>query len=252
MNIDRRDAINTCIQNRGEITLKELEELFPDVSSMTLRRDLAYLEQKDEIIRVRGGAKSIRALSNNKEEIYSYRETENKDEKVKIARKAVQFIETGRSVFLDSGTTIMCLAKILPDDNLFILTSGPNIGLEMIKKHKPSVTLIGGQLNRDNISVSGLQSLDFLNTINVDIAFMAASGFSLNSGFTSGNYNECELKRFIMKKARKRILLMDSTKMNKNMPFTFGTFEDIDILICDKKLPEDILKSAKEHGIKVY
>ncbi len=252
MNIDRRDAINAYIQNRGEITLKELEELFPDVSSMTLRRDLAYLEQKDEIIRVRGGAKSIRSLSNIKEEIYSLRETENKDAKMKIAKKALQFIETGRSVFLDSGTTTMCLARSLPDENLFILTSGPNIGLEMIKKNKPSVTLIGGQLNRDNISVSGLQSLNFLNAINVDIAFIAASGFSIDSGFTSGNFDECELKRFIMKKARKRIMLMDTTKIDKNMPFTFGTLEDIDILICDKKLPEDILEAAKEHNVEIY
>jgi DeoR/GlpR family transcriptional regulator of sugar metabolism len=216
---------------------------------MTLRRDLDYLEAKGQIVRVRGGAKSINSLSGLKEDVYSLRAMENVDAKMKIARKALAFVERGRSYFIDSGTTMMCLAKVLPDENLSILTSGPNIALEIIKHNKPSVTLIGGHLSRNNLSTSGVSSLNFIKDINVDIAFMATSGFSLEYGFTSGDYNECELKKAIIKKARRVILLMDVSKIDKNMPFTFGTLKDIHILICDKPLPENVTQAAEECGV---
>ena len=252
MTTDRREMINTYIQQKGEAKLNELEEVFPDVSSMTIRRDLAYLEDKGEIIRVRGGAKSIHSISGMKEEVYSLRAAENIEAKVKIAKKAVGLIESGRSIFLDSGTTVMCLAKLIPDDNFYILTSGPNIALEIIKKRSPSVNLIGGQLNRDNISVSGMNSLTFIDGINIDIAFMAASAFSLEAGFTGGNFDECQLKKTIIEKAKKVIVLMDESKVDKNMPFTFAQLEDIDALVSDKKLSDEVIEQAHKKHIQIY
>jgi len=251
LNAQRREIINAYIQNKGEVKLKELEKLFPEVSTMTLRRDLNYLESKGQIIRVRGGAKSINLFSNLKEDMYNLRAMENVEAKMKIARKALAFVERGRSYFIDSGTTTMCLAKVLPDEDLSILTSGPNIALEIIKNNNPSVTLVGGQLSRNNLSTSGANSLNFIKDINVDIAFMAASGFSLEYGFTCGDYNECELKKAIIRKARKVILLMDVSKIDKNMPFTFAYLKEIDVLICDKPLPENIVQAAERYGVEV-
>lgn len=251
MNIERRDLVNAYIQEKGEVQLRELEEIFKDVSSMTLRRDLAYLEKKGEIIRVRGGAKSIAYVSGIKEEHYSRRADANIEAKMKIAQKALKYVESGRSIFLDSGTTIMCLAQILPEEKLSIITSGPNIAIEIIKKQHVSVTLIGGQLSRDTISLSGPHSIDFIRDINIDIAFMATSGFSLESGFTSGNYNECELKKAVIRKARRVILLMDSSKVDRNMPFTFAYLRDIDRLISECPLPEKVIKAALENNVEL-
>jgi DeoR family fructose operon transcriptional repressor len=81
---------------------------------------------------------------------------------------------------------------------------------------------------------------------------MATSGYSLENGFTSGNFNECELKKLVIEKARKKILLMDITKIDKTMPYTFATLKDIDILICDADLPDDIKKAAQENGVLIY
>jgi DeoR/GlpR family transcriptional regulator of sugar metabolism len=91
----------------------------------------------------------------------------------------------------------------------------------------------------------------FIKNINIDVAFMATSGFSLESGFTSGDFNECTLKRAIIKKARKVILLMDTGKVNKNMTFTFALLKDIDVLVCDGELPQDIEKEAKKCGVEI-
>ncbi|WHH59011.1 DeoR/GlpR family DNA-binding transcription regulator [Petroclostridium sp. X23] len=251
MNIDRRNKLNSYIQQRGEVQFRELQELFPDVSSMTIRRDLAYLEKNGDIIRIHGGAKSINILQETAEE-YSLRSTENVRAKEIIAQKAVKYIETGRSIFLDAGTTIMSLAKILPDERLYIFTTGPNIALEIIKKNSPSVNIIGGHLTRSNISISGMGSLEFIKHINIDIAFMGTLGFSLEAGFTSGSFNECNLKQAIIQKAQKVIMIMDKSKINKNMPYTFATLKDIDILISDEKLPDQILQAANSNNVQVY
>jgi len=249
LKIRRREIINAYIQNKGEAKLKELEKMFPEVSAMTLRRDLNYLEEQGHIIRVRGGAKSVNSVSSLKEDVYSMRAMENVDAKMKIARKALEYVETGRSYYIDAGTTMMRLSKMLPDKNLSILTNGPNIALEIVKNNNPSVMLVGGYINRNNLSISGVNSLNFIKDINVDIAFMATSGFSLEYGFTCGDSNECELKRAVIKKARKVILLMDVSKIDKNMPFTFATLDDIHILICDKQLPERIVDAAQKLGV---
>jgi len=232
-NNNRKELINQVIQKQGELKISELSDMFSDVSTMTIRRDLDQLQEEGSIVRTWGGAKSINHLTNNESEEghYQSRVTENVESKIKIAEKALKLMEPKRSIFFDSGTTIMCLAEILDDKNYSILTSGPNIALEIIKNNRPSVNLIGGQVDRTNITVKGANSIEFIKNINIDIAFMSTSGFSLNSGFTISILDEMELKSKIISKASKVIMLMDSSKLGKNMTFTFAEIEDIDILV---------------------
>lgn len=247
----RRETIKQFVNEKGDVQFKELEQLFPDISTMTIRRDLAQLEKEGAIIRTWGGVKAVSRVTQNIEDIFSLRVNENIQAKTIIAQKAVEFVEAGRSIFLDSGTTTMSLAKIIPDRYFSILTTAPNIALEIIKKSNPTVALVGGQLSKNNLSLSGINSINFIKNFNIDIAFMTASGFSERNGFTIGNFDECELKKAVMRKAGKVILLMDVSKVDKNMPYTFASIKDIDILICDIKLNDSIQKLAEKHGVKV-
>ena len=251
MNTERREEIKDILRKRGEVKLKELEEHFPNCSSMTLRRDLKFLEDNGYIKRTRGGAVAMSRLSIAAEDIYSQRALENVAQKYIIAKKALQFIERGRSIYVDAGTTMMLFAREMEDEYLSIMTSGLNIGMELIKKNKPSVTLIGGQVNRGTISVSGINSASFIKEVNIDIAFMATSGFSTQNGFTSGTYTECEIKKEVVNRARKTIVLMDSGKVNKIMPFTYAYMEDVDVLVTDGEAGEDLLKEAKRMNVTV-
>lgn len=247
----RREILKQYINEKGDIEFKELEQLFPNISSMTIRRDLASLEEEGAIHRTWGGAKAVNRSIINGENIFSLRATENIHLKSVIAQKTLEFVETGRSIFIDSGTTTMCLAKILPNQNFSILTTAPNIAMEIIKNTNTSVTLVGGQLSRSNLTTSGANSINFIKNINIDIAFMAASGFSEKIGFTVGNFDECELKKAIIKKAGKVILMIDESKMDRNMPYTFATLKDIDMLVCNVKPMDSVLKLAEKHGVKV-
>lgn len=250
MTQSRRDDILRLINQQGQLGLKELTTRF-NVSEMTLRRDLAYLEEKGQIIRTRGGAIAAGRLNGLAEELYSSRTLSNVKEKLEIARKALLHVEAGRSFFIDSGSTMMFFAKALPDEYYYIITAGPNIALEAARKQKPNITLIGGNLNRNNLSVSGVHSLDFLRDINIDIAFMAASGFGPDTGFMAGAFSECELKQAVIRKANKVVMLMDSSKVGKRLPFTFARLEEVDILVTDDKIDDTIAAQAQACGVTI-
>ncbi|MDI9470273.1 MAG: DeoR/GlpR family DNA-binding transcription regulator [Bacillota bacterium] len=246
---ERREQINSIIQSRGEIRLAELAELFPQVSTMTLRRDLEALEQDGELIRTRGGAASLHRLSLLKEAAYRQRQLENTEAKLAIAQKASALIRPGTSLYVDSGTTCMIFAHALDVPNLVVLTPAPNIAIELAAKPGIRVHLTGGQLNPDTLTLSGSPADEYVDALNVDTAVMAASAFSLTSGFSCGDHQEARLKRRVIQKARRVIVLMDSSKLDSQLPFTFARFEDIDVLVSEGPLPRELRKQAEAAGV---
>ncbi len=251
MNIKRRDAIKKLLLENGEVTLLELSKIFPECSSMTLRRDLIYFESEGLVRRTRGGCVALKQLSSAVEDVFSLRALENVDNKKIIAGKALKYLQSGRSVFLDSGTTLVFFAREIPDNYYNFITAGPSVAIELARKLNPYITITGGQINRNTLSISGLHSIDFIRSVNIDIAFMATSAFSAESGFTSGVYAECELKREVIERSKQVVMLMDSTKINRNMPYTFAKLDHIDVLVSDGELPEDILSLAEKCGVDV-
>lgn len=251
MSSRRRATIHELLQSKPFVSLHELEELFPDVSSMTLRRDIEYFENKGEVIKVRGGAKSMKFILTSDEDAFCLRIHANSGAKDRIAREAMKFVETGRSIFLDSGSTILRLADRIPDERLTVTTTGINVALELMKKNMPIVNIVGGMINRDNVTVSGNQAIQFIESINIDVAFVVPSGVSARDGFTCGNYIESDLKRTVIDRARKVVLLMDASKTNRSLLYTFAGFEDIDCIITDAPLPLDMANRAEQAGIEV-
>ena len=201
-------------------------------------------------MRIRGGARYIRTMG-EQEDVYALRAAKNQDAKNKIARLALKFIEPRRSVYIDAGSTGMFLARSLPDLNFSVVTSGINVAMEISKRYKPSVTMLGGLINRNNLAASGNQSGQIISQLNIDTALIVGSAFSLKNGFTVGNYEEGVLKKSIISKAEKVIMLIDSSKFVKTMPFTFAHMEDIDILITDKRPSEEVMELAQKSQIKV-
>ncbi|NMP36517.1 MAG: DeoR/GlpR transcriptional regulator [Clostridiales bacterium] len=252
---ERRKEIQELADTHSHVTLKELEEKYPGVSSMTLRRDLEHLERLGAVIRVKGGAVSVRQIAaqsgeDGVEPAYWTRAVQNGDAKIKIGRLACRYLDEGRSVYIDAGTTAMSMAQQLPPMRLSVFTSGPNIALELINRAGMAVSLVGGNLNRDNLALSGSGAQEFMADINIDLAFMAASGFSISGGFSCGNRSECDLKKLVISKARKVIILMDSTKVDKTLPFTFADVSDADVLICNKPLDSALLYHVTDNGVE--
>ncbi len=225
--------------------------MFPDVSGMTLRRDIEYFEREHEAIKVRGGARSMKFITTQTDDSITARLKENIHSKDSITARAAEFLETGRSIFIDSGSTLQRIVPYVPNERFTFTTTDPVSALELCKIGLPIVNVVGGRLDRDNQTITGSQATRFLSDINIDIALLSPSGLSARSGFTVGNYSECELKRLVVEKARLVILLMDASKIDKSLPYTFCTFENIDVLITSSVLPEELAAQARENGVRV-
>ena len=219
----RIDQIAELLDKRGKLSLDQLSEFFPDVSQMTLRRDLLILEQQEKIIRVRGGAMSV----------------------------AASLIDENCSLFLDGGTTAMYLAKELPDCNIHVFTNGLAVAVELAKKKNIDVTMFGGQVLKDNLSTASPAAKAYFDNTNFELAIMSASAFTPENGFSCGSQIEADLLKQTRKKAKATYMMLDSSKIGKIMPYTFARMEDIDVLITDDDFPEELKQSFVKQNIVV-
>ena len=251
MKENRIAIIKELIEKNGKMSLEQLEERFPSVSSMTLRRDLLSLEEAGVLLRVRGGAVSIQELSKKTEEMYVQRTAIQVAEKRQIAEKAVRLVEPGSSIFVDSGSTTLYFAKELPDLNFFISTNGIAIAQELMRKKMPVVTLFGGEVSRNNMSTVGKTGLLDIERINIDTAVMAATAFTDDGNFCCGLFSEAEIKSKVLSRVKKVIMLLDTSKVGKVMPYTFATLSDIDVLVTDNNFPAGLKEKIAAQGIEV-
>ena len=248
MNRIRQEQIKKYIESRSVATIKELQELFPEVSLMTLHRDLSTLEDMGIVTKYRGGVRSVRQPD---EVEFNIRMKENNAGKMSMMKKAMKLLRPQSSVFLDTSTSNLILARNLPDMDLNITTISPNIALELCRLKNPTVNLCGGTMNPRTLSVSGANTLDFLEKINIDLAFIGVSGCSSEAGFTCGTEADMLIKRLVIKKARTRVVLCGSDKFKRLMPFTFAGISDVDYIISDEHLPEDFVKKCEECDVKI-
>ena len=244
----RQEQMREYIEQKNVVTIKELCALFPNVSLMTVHRDLDNLERSGSVVKFRGGAKSVRHTGDVE---FNVRMLENNAGKDAIARKAMTLLQPHTSVFLDASTTNLALAKVLPDISLNIFTTGPSIALELCRLHNPVVSLCCGTLNRNNLSISGQNTLEMLEKINIDVAFMGVSGCSVDAGFTCGTEGDMLVKHQVIKKARKSVAMCGSDKFTCLMPYTFANLSDVDYLISDEPLPESIAQAAKAANVTI-
>ena len=151
MKRERIEEIAELLDKRGRLTLEQLEAFFPNVSQMTLRRDLFQLEEEGKIIRIRGGAMSVKEVQKVSGEAYAKKTTIHTDEKIKIAQKAADLVDEGASIFIDGGTTALYLAKELPDMPCNVFTNGIAVASELAQKKNVVINLLGGQLMKENL-----------------------------------------------------------------------------------------------------
>ncbi len=242
----RQEQMKEFVEQKNAVTIKELQALFPDVSLMTIHRDLDALERSGAIVKFRGGARSVHHMGDPE---FNVRMRVNNAGKTAIAKKALELIQPHTSLFLDASTTNLAVAKNFPDIHVNIFTTGPSIALELCRLHDPVVTLCCGTINRKNLAVSGQNTLEMLEKINIDMAFIGVSGCSVDAGFTCGTEGDMLVKRMVIRKARTSVLMCGKEKLSCLMPYTFAKMEDVDYLISDEPMPEDFVTAAQNSGV---
>ncbi len=251
MKRNRVEEIAELLDKRGRLSLDQLDDFFPNVSQMTLRRDLLQLEQEGRIIRIRGGAMSVKEVQKVSGEPYTQKTATHTDEKIKIAQKAARLVDEGTSLFIDGGTTAMYFAKELPDINTHIFTNGLAVAIELAKKKNVHLTIFGGQVLKDNLSTASPAAKSYFDNTNFELAIISASSFTPESGFSCSSQIEADLLKSIRQKAKSIYMMLDSSKIGKIMPYTFAKLEDINVLITDDNFPADLKELFASKNIVV-
>jgi len=247
----RRQKIAEIVNREGQVTFAVLKSAFPEISEMTLRTDLKYLDDNGVIIRVHGGAKSIDTIAGT-DGYLSQRIVRNQEKKLQIARKAALLVHGKGSTFIDSGSTTTLLSRYFPDEQRQIYTSGVSCATELAALKKPTVHLLGGQMNRYSLSVAGGRSLLELQSCHFDICFLGVTSFQPEFGFCCESESDCVLKQMALKQSSYKVALIDSSKFNIYGTHCICPVNGVDAVVSDDELGEKQKQYFLRHGIAVY
>lgn len=248
---ERRRRIVELVNTMGNVSFAQLKERFSDVSEMTLRTDLKYLDETHQILRVYGGAKSVYSVIGS-DDLLSRRQMRNLPQKQAIAKKAVVFLAENRSVFLDSGSTVTELVRCMPDMQMLIFASGVDYLPELAQLSKLEVHLFGGKMNRNSMCVGGPQTLKELSQLHFDLAILSTTSYNENAGFACGDADAAELKRAVLQCTDRVIMLMDSQKIGLSSTFSFAALDQIDVVVTDEQVPKEFRKACADKQIELY
>lgn len=234
--LERREKMYDHILKNGNVTVLKFSKEF-NVSEVTIRKDLSYLESQGLIDRTFGGAiiKSILI----QEQSYLEKEKYMISEKRLIGKKAAEFVKTNSTIILDAGTTIMELAKNITDiKDLNVITNDLRIALFLSNFSNIQVTLIGGKVSMKSKECSGIESCKIIEKYNVDNCFLGCDAFDINGQFMTTGIEKMYLKRTFMDISKKSFLLTTSDKYGKKGLINVSKFSKLTGIIIDKRSPK--------------
>lgn len=247
--VERRDNIIKRLQAERKVRVDELSKEF-GVTTVTIRNDLDFLEKKGILHRTHGGA----LIRNNVYNDPSVEEKQmlNKEEKQKIGGKAVEFIEDGQSILLDSGTTTLQIAYHLGEiKELTVMTNAIKIGMEMAKYDGANVMLTGGTLRTESYSLVGPDAEKTINNYFFDTLFLGVDGLDIGYGLTTPNPMEAQLNRIMVEHAKQVIAVTDSSKLGRH---SFSYICDLDViskLITDHNISPSFEQKLMRRNVEV-
>lgn len=250
---ERRWLIVQKVQQRHEISVTELSQSF-DVSKVAIRRDLEYLEQAGLLRRVHGGAQANSSAGQSS--IFEARLLQNREIKQALGRAAVGLIRPGEVVFLDSGTTVLEIARQLPKiveagGTLTVLTRSLMIAAELRTQRRIRLIVIGGVYAHDFDDFVGSQVEKAIQEIHADILFMGTDGVSREYGLTTDNVLEAGLYRTLAGCAERVVVITDSSKIGVDKVQTTLPFNNVHTFVTDDGAPADFITSLREQRCEV-
>jgi DeoR/GlpR family transcriptional regulator of sugar metabolism len=220
------------------------------VSEATIRRDLEELDADGSIRRTHGGA--VKAAQVSKEPPMMKRVGENKKVKALIGKTAAAMIRDGETIFLGSGTTVVEVARHLPEDiTLTVITNSLPVVNELATHSGIELIVIGGMLRQSEFSMVGHVAEQAVREFRADKAFLGMYAVDVSCGFTNDYPPEISTDRAILGIARQVIVMVDHSKFGRVSSMLVAPVSAADIVITDDKVPLDVIEELQELGTDV-
>jgi DeoR/GlpR family transcriptional regulator of sugar metabolism len=258
----RHIKIISLLEEGDLLTVNELAAKF-DVSHMTVRRDIKKLENEGIITRSGGAVRISKqptsAKSSTSSEILVEPSRDEKSgrqltEKRNIAFNAIQEIDDGMTIYLDAGTTVYELAKVLVSnsnfDDLTVISNDLDIVLLLLKNSEYRIYHTGGLVDRKNQSCVGSHAAQSLMTFQINKAFVSTSSWNSHGIFTPSE-GKLTLKKEIFRVSSECFLLSDATKFNKTSTFKIGELTLFSKIFTDMNMSKESIVELEQMGVVV-
>jgi DeoR family fructose operon transcriptional repressor len=245
---ERKLKIIDILNQNKKVTVTELVHLF-NVSSATIRSDLRELNNKGQIIRTHGGA--IIESGAGFEPHTEQKRDLNLAAKQQIARLAIDLINDGDTVILDTGTTTLEFAKLLNQRHrVKAVTNDFEIARVLEEMNSIGVLMLGGEVRKKFHCTVGAAGIDMLAQLSVDKAFMGTNSLSISKGASTPNIQQAETKKAMITSAKKVILLCSSRKLGRDSFAHFASLDQIDTLVVEQ-IDDNEKFEFEERGVEV-
>ncbi|MEW1821225.1 DeoR/GlpR family DNA-binding transcription regulator [Arthrobacter sp. NPDC080031] len=245
----RRSTILESIERDGVVNLRALSHEL-GVAPVTIHRDLEHLEQIGAVERIRGGARKREAANHSVHAEFSLRLNESAEAKTAMAEHARDSIPEGSTIFLDSSTTCLALARVLqqrPPAALTLVTNSPAILYEM-NTSNIHVIATPGEINQPMKCISGRWTVEFLEQLSFSAAFLSAAGIMVDRGLLTGYRELADIASAVLNRADKRVALVDATKFGGQALIQLATHDQIDVVVTDDRLTAETRDKYKHAG----
>ena len=233
LNSERHDVILKIVNEKGAVSVAELTEAL-GVSESTIRRDLLELSRSGSLKKVHGGATLTKKQFVSSEDTVSDKQDKNIDEKRLIAKYAAEQISDSDFVYIDAGTTTLCMIDYLPENLKASFVTNGISHAKMLSKRNFRVVILGGQLKSTTEAVIGFVAAKNLQSYNFTKAFLGANGITETQGFSTPDSEEAFVKAAAIDRSFASYVLADSSKFGKVSSVSFATV-DRACIITDKK-----------------
>ena len=259
--IERHQKIGEEIGAQGRVTVADLSERF-NVTPETVRRDLDLLERQGVLQRVHGGAVAGSKIS-LAESTVAVRSDKARDSKLVIARAALGMIgESFRgSILIDAGTTTGALAQLLADWSpvggvsgghpLTIITNSVPIAAVLHLNPAIELHLLGGSVRGITSAAVGASTIEQLDRLRPDIAFIGTNGVSAAFGLSTPEEREAAVKAAMIRRSRRTVVLADSSKLDEEALYRFAELRDLDTLVSDVDPAGTLSAALDAEGVEV-
>ena len=237
MNASERKIEILKLLKEGSMTLDELAKKF-NVSVMTIRRDLRKFENQDVILISQGTVYLNKSVGS--EESYILKKDKMIAEKIRIAQKAIEYINDGEVVYIDCGTTCAQIAEELAksNKNVTVMTSSILVVNALFMYREKSIGFIGDL------------TIDFVRKFYFDKAFMGAEGIDTEYGISLPHLEEGLTKQAIARQANTVFVVTDHSKFSLKTLYSYADYNDIDYIITDSN-PDFNMSSFENEKIKI-
>jgi DeoR family fructose operon transcriptional repressor len=248
---ERQQAIADLVSQRGRLSVTALADEY-DVTTETVRRDLSVLERAGILRRVHGGAVPASALAGLEPKV-GERDLSHSDQKDRIARQAVDLLPpSGGTVILDAGTTTARLAMMLPRDlRLTVITNAVPIASRLAGSANLDLYLLPGRVRPATHAAVGEDTVEALQRLRVDVAFIGANGLTVGHGLTTPDHGEAAAKRAIVSSAQLVVVLIDSSKIGQEHTVRFAEVDDVDLVVTDADVDPADVRALERRGLSV-